>query len=185
MKRLLLPFILAVILLLNGCAHVISEQSRQLVDRDTDFAALRQDPDHFIGRHVMVGGRIARVQNSREGAEVEIVQFSLSPTGQPEDAFITSGRFLATSSDFLDKMIFRQGRLITLVGEVKGKTTRPLDGMDYTYPLIALREWYLWSDAEERDRYFYPPSPYYDPYFSGYGYEPYWYRPVGPFFRPR
>lgn len=184
--RPLTMIIMSTVLLLHGCTTIISEQSRKLVDTDAPFTRIRETPDSFIGRHVMLGGRIAGVKNTPEGGQIEVVQFDLSWSGYPEDKFVSFGRFLATSTQFLDKMIFREGMLITLVGEVKGKTKQRLDEMEYIYPVVAMREWYLWRDsAWEKSAYFPPPSPMYDPYYYGYGFEPYWFRPIAPPFRQR
>lgn len=184
--RHLLMIILSTTLLLQGCTTIISEQSRRLVDTEAQFSEVRESPDRFIGKHIMLGGRIAGVKNTPEGTQVEVVQFDLTWNGYPEDKFISYGRFLATSSEFLDKMIFREGMLITLVGEIKGKTKQRLDEMEYIYPVIAMREWHLWKDSEwDNSSYLPPPSPVYNPYYYGYGFEPYWFRPISPPYRQR
>lgn len=180
------PIIFLLALILPGCTRVISEQSRKLVDTEASFQQVRESPDKFIGKHVMLGGRIVGAQNSREGTSIEIVQFDLTESGAPVDSFISAGRFLATSTDFLDPMIFRKGMLITLVGEIKGKRIQRLDEMEYIYPVVALREWYLWPGSGWEKSWYYPPQPpMYDPYYYGYGFEPYWFRPYGPPYRVR
>lgn len=48
------------------------------------------------------------------------------------------------------------------MGEVKGHKVMPLDQIEYSYPVIAVRELYLW---QEQEKYGYPyPYPYYYPY---------------------
>lgn len=173
---------LTLMVALSGCTRVISKEALQSVDPTVSFAKLRENPDQFIGKHVLLGGRIAAARNTKEGGQLEIVQFNLDDSGMPEDTFVSRGRFLAVSSEFLDTMIYKPGRLITLVGEVKGKKTLPLDEVDYTYPVVAIRELYLWK-SEEYERSFYYLPPYYDPYYYGFGYEPFWYRPYGPVIR--
>lgn len=182
MKRLAVA--LLALFMLTGCAKVISEEARRLVDPTISFAKLRENPDGFIGRHVMLGGVIAAVKNTKEGGQLEIVQLKLDDSGMPEDALISGGRFLATSANFLDAMIYKPGRLATIVGEVKGKRTAPLEDMEYTYPVITIREIHVWKSYDSDKPYLYPPPYYYDPYYYGYdvGY-PYWYRPLGPVFR--
>lgn len=184
--RALILIVIAGCLALQGCTRVISEQSRKLVDTDAKFMQVRESPETYIGKHIMLGGRIARVKNSQEGSQLEIVQFELTDSGVPEESFVSSGRFLATSTDYLDSTIFRKGMLITLVGEIKGKKIQRLDEMEYAYPLVALREWHLWKGSDwERGSYYLTQPPLYDPYYYGYGFEPYWYRPYGPPLRPR
>lgn len=184
MKLLVATTILS--LLLSGCTTIISEGSRKLVDTDADFAQLKGYPERYTGKHIMLGGKIASVKNSMEGSQIEIVQFDLTSSGRPEETFISNGRFLATSSEYLDTMIFRRGMLITLVGEIKGKKIQRLDDMDYIYPVVALREWHLWPESswDRGEAYPVPPPPYY-PYYYGYGFEPYWYRPYDPIIRQK
>jgi len=155
----------------TGCVTVISEQSRKLVDTADSFKVIKQTPDAYIGKHVMVGGRIANVRNSAEGAQLEIVQFELSSRGYPEDTFISYGRFLALNSSYMDPLVYRRGMLITLVGEIKGKKTMRLDDIDYTYPVLTMREWHIWRGSDRG--YIYPSQqPVYDPYSYGFGVEP-------------
>lgn len=183
--RLLLLAVMAT-LFCSGCTTIISEQSRKLVDTDARFDKIREAPETYIGKHLLIGGRIASIRNSQSGAQLEIVQFELDYSGAPLNTFRSYGRFIATTTDYLEPLIYNRGAQITLVGEIKGKQTQRLDDMDYTYPVIAMREWYLWPDADQYAGYRFPPlSPQYDPYFYGYGYEPFLPRPFTPLHLPR
>ena len=184
--RCLLSALLVSVLLISGCSAVISEQSRKLVNTDASFSTVKEAPENFIGKHIMIGGRVATVRNSSEGGQIEIVQFDLDHNGYPADNFLSYGRFLATSSSFIDPLIFKPGMLLTLVGEIKGKKTLRLDEMDYTYPVIAMREWYLWIGSESDRGCSYPTAaPQYNPYNYGFGYEPFLQRPSSPVYVPR
>ena len=171
----------AALMVLSGCAHVISEESRRQVDPTIVFGNLREAPDRYLGKQVMLGGIIAAARNNREGGQLEVVQFDLDRLGVPQVSWGSAGRFLATSPLFLDPVVFMQGRLVTLVGEVKGKMTRPLDEVEYTYPIVAIREIHVVNSPEqEMMRSYPPPSYYYDPYQYGYAPWPYPNRPIGP-----
>jgi len=178
---------LGLILTLAGCTPIISEQTRTLINSDVSFQTLKETPENYIGKTILLGGRVANIRNNADGTELEIVQFDLTSQSYPEDTFLSYGRFLATNSNFMDPLIFRRGMLITLVGEVKGKKTMRLDDMDYTYPVISLREWYLWPGSDpDRGCTTYPcPLPQYDPYNFGFGYEPFLHRPYSPLYIPR
>ena len=185
MRLLLLAMITATVFFC-GCTTIISEQSRKLVDTDADFSRIRATPEAYIGKHLLIGGRIVATRNSQGGAQLEIVQFDLDYSLAPLNPFRSYGRFIATSNDFLEPLIYKRGMLITLVGEVKGKQTQRLDDMDYTYPVITMREWYLWPGSEPNGGDIYPPqTPQYDPYNYGYGYEPFLPRPFNPAHLPR
>lgn len=164
-------------LFLSACAHPVSEQSMKLVDKSITYSRLRENPDEYRGSYVLVGGIIASVRNTPQEGQLEVVQMPLDSSGMPKDTYNSEGRFIATANRFLDPLIFKQGRNVTMVGDVKGKVVQSLDQIQYTYPLIGIRELRVWSD-EEVERKQYPPAyPYYwnDPWW------PYWFYGPGPF----
>lgn len=182
--RYLLPGFIVSLLLTIGCTAVISDQSMKLVNSDASFKAIKDAPENYIGKHVILGGRIANIRNSSDETQIEIVQFELASGNYPEDNFLSYGRFLAINSNYMDPLIFKRGMLITLVGEIKGKKTMRLDNMDYIYPLVALREWHLWPGSDPDMGCNYPgSSPQYNPYNYGFGNEPFLQRPYN--YQPR
>ena len=116
---------------------MISDESMRLVDTRITFDELRKTPDSFIGKFVLLGGTIAGVKNSKKGAELEVVQTPLDNNDEPEETRYSGGRFLVTSSRFLDPLVYKSGRRVTVVGEVKGKKTRAIDEAEYLYPVVA------------------------------------------------
>jgi outer membrane lipoprotein len=183
----LLLMLLGLILTLSGCTTIISEQSLKLINTDASFKTLKEAPENYIGKNILLGGRIANIRNSADGAQIEIVQFELTSQSYPEDTFLSYGRFLATNSSYMDPLIFKRGMLITLVGELKGKKTQRLDDMDYTYPVISMREWYLWpgSGSDSVCNTYPTPLHQYDPNNFGFGYEPFLPRSSSPSSVPR
>lgn len=140
---------------LAGCSqHVISREALLLTDQAAPFAAVRENPATHAGRHLLVGGAVARISNTGEGAELEVVQFPLASNDRPDEKKGSEGRFLARSRDFLDPLIYKPGRMVTLVGKVTGAVTRPLDGVDYRYPVLEVREIHVWRPEDS-----YNPSP--------------------------
>jgi outer membrane lipoprotein len=138
----------ATLAFLSGCAPVISDQSLRLVDRGITFRELRQDPQRHIGRYLLLGGAIVAVRNTSEGGELEVAQLRIDERGEITDTGSSGGRFLAASSAFLDPALYKPGLLVTLVGEVQGKRIRPLGELEYTYPVLAIREIHLWKPGE-------------------------------------
>jgi len=135
--------------LLGGCAkQVISRESLLLADRSIAFGQLRESPDRFVGKHLIVGGIIAAVRNGAAGGELEIAQLPLDSNDRPDADRPSEGRFLALGSAFLDPVFYQPGLLVTLVGKVGRTVTLPLDGRDYTYPVFEIRELYLWRPED-------------------------------------
>ncbi|MBT0652974.1 Slp family lipoprotein [Geomobilimonas luticola] len=174
---------LLVILLMHttACTQVISESGRKLADPAITYGKLKQNPDSYIGKVVILGGKIAVVRNAKVGGTLEVVQMELDRSYYPEDAMFSGGRFLATSAEFLDRVIYEPGRMITILGEVKGKQTRMLDEVEYTYPVVAIRETHVWRSSG-MDTLYSNPSPYFyqSPYYYGHDTGPAPFRPPGP-----
>lgn len=185
MKRAQLIVIMLMIAM-NGCTPIFSEQTRKMINTDASFKSVKATPENFIGKTIILGGRIANVTNSVAGSYLEVVQFDLTTSLFPEDSFLSYGRFLATTDSFLDPMVFKRGALITLVGEIKGKRNLRLENIEYTYPLLVMRDWHLWRGSNDDLNCKYPvAAPQYDPISYGYGYEPFLQRPSMPLITPR
>ncbi len=135
-----LTIILTCCILLAGCAHIISKESRDLVDSTVSFHMIKEKPEAYQGIIVMIGGVIAAVRNSSAGGEIEIVQHELDYRGRPEPSSMSTGRFLARSNKFLDPLVFLRGHHVTVVGRVEGREKRFLDGVSYSYPVVSIRE---------------------------------------------
>lgn len=123
---------------------------------------VRENPAEYKGQTVMWGGKVAQTLVKEEGALVEIVQFPLDNQLKPRDVDISEGRFLVLKDQYLDPMIFRSGRKVTVVGEIRGSRTMKLDEITYTYPLVKAETLHLWEEdlPETRVYYSYPPYPY-------------------------
>ena len=148
------------------CMHPISKPIRKEIEKDISFEQLRKDPDAFIGKIVLLGGEIIKTQNKKDGTELEILQKRLDIWSRPRDEDRTGGRFIVIVSDFLDPVIYHEGRKITVAGEVIGKTVRKLGEVDYQYPVLKAKEVHLWRDYTERIYYYpYPVWYYWDYYY--------------------
>lgn len=133
---MMLPFLL----LLGGCAHWISEPSRALADRSISFSQLSKNPDGYIGKYVMLGGVIAAIKRGNEGTQIEVIQHTVGCTELPDESIHSEGRFWAATSVTLNPEKFEPGTLVSMVGEVTGKKTQSLQGREYIYPMIAIKE---------------------------------------------
>ena len=154
-----------------GCAAVISKGLRREISRDITFKKIIEDPDACIGKTVLISGIILGSKNTKEGTLIEILQKTANMEGRPKDVDESDGRFLALYNGYLDVAIYSRGREVVFAGEVKGKRILPLDEIEYTYPLISIKEIHLFK-AQKETFYAYPyPHWYYPPWY----YYPYWY----------
>jgi outer membrane lipoprotein len=97
---------------------------------------------------------------------VQILQKPVDLVGQPKDVDRSEGRFLALYNGFLDVAVYAKGREVTVAGEVKEKRVLPLGEIEYSYPLIHVRELHLWPDRSKEKPI---PPPYWN--------YPWWYAP--------
>ena len=194
MKRTLFTFALPLLLLLGGCAHVLSQEALLTVDPLLDYAQVKADPEAYKGKALLLGGLIVETRVGREGTTLEVLRYTLDRWGRPDEVDEAGGRFLVRTDRFLDPELYRPGQMITLTGRVEGREVRSLQDYDYPYPVFRIGEAYVWSRPVPY--YSYPSAGYYDPYYpwgpyrslphrgpfwgyDPYGRYPYWYWPPG------
>jgi outer membrane lipoprotein len=131
-----------------GCAPPFPKETLDKVNRNVSFQDLKKDPEQFKGTFVMLGGMIVTSKNAQEGTLIEILQKPLDTDGRPLQTDLTEGRFLVQSDTFLDPAVYHEGRLITVVAEVIGRKEMPLDEIMYPYPLLLVKDLYLWSPSQ-------------------------------------
>lgn len=161
---------LALFLFVSGCAPVISKELRSQVARDLTFKEIFNNPEAYKGKVVLLGGVIIGVKNLKEGTLIEVLHKPTDIQGRPKDVDESLGRFLALYDGYLDVAIYAQGREVTLAGEIKGKRVLPLDEIEYTYPVISVKEIHLWP-PKRKERYYYS-YPYW--HYPWWWYYPYW-----------
>lgn len=129
---------------MTHCAPVISRETLKEVDENVRFEQILEDPEAYRGRTVLLGGKIIKTENFSDKTMIVILQHPLGLRKRPTAKDVSKGRFIVSVPGFLDPAIYRTGRTITVVGEVAGKEVRPLDEIEYAYPIIVRREIYLW-----------------------------------------
>lgn len=134
-----------VLLTLAACAPAISKNLQQQADSSLSFPVLAADPEAHRGRIVILGGVIAQTTPKPGQTELEIVQKPLDYFNEPKIGDDSQGRFLVIADRFLDPLIYRKDRRITVAGEVTGSEIRKLGDLDYRYPVISSRELKLWQ----------------------------------------
>lgn len=144
--------------LLGGCAHVMSDAGLKHVDRSVAYSDLKRNPEALVGKRILVGGVIAGTKSSDDVIMLEVTQLELFNNGVPNESSPSGGRFLAVSGELIDPVIYRAGKLVTIIGEIRGKQVHKLEGADYTYPLISVKELRTFRTSEPFATY--PNNPY-------------------------
>ena len=133
----------------------------------------------LIGTNARWGGKIVAVTNKKDVSEIEIVYFPENHFGKPRTGEESAGRFKAIVEGFIDPMVFKTERLITVVGEIGEPNTALIGEQEYEYPTLNAVGYYMWKETSEVDvdafafapfgfharyrrNYF---SPWYDPFY--------------------
>ncbi len=171
--RIISSIFILLFTLISGCASNIPvEISTPVVDSPTVPQALVY-PKFTEQKAVRWGGSIARVENKPSETLIEIVSKRLDRNGRPVSDDKTDGRFIAIVDGFLDPLIYSEGRLVTVHGQLSGLQAGKIDQREYQFPLVNSSTVYLWEEYMEVQQPVYPPGywPYYDPFW-----DPYWHR---------
>lgn len=165
-------FIITVLLCIavSACAPIISPELRKEIKEEITLSQVRKDFDSCKGKMVIWGGKIVGASNKREGTLIEVLQLPLDSSYRPKEVDTSEGRFLTMHPDYLDVAIYRQGREITVVGEIEGLKTFPLGEIEYRYPYIKAKKIHLWEVKPESIRVYheFPLYPFW--------YRDYWWR---------
>jgi outer membrane lipoprotein len=121
------------LLISAGCTPFISRELKREISRDITFRQVINDPEAYTGKTVLISGIIIGSKNTKEGTLIEILQKQADIEGRPKD--------------------------VDNSGEIKGKRVLPLGEIDYTYPLISIKEIHLFKVRKE-ERYYICPYPY-------------------------
>jgi outer membrane lipoprotein len=162
---------MCVLFFISSCASPIAKRYRQEASPNVTYPMVFHDPNTYKGSIVIWGGMIIKNVPLKEGSELFILETPLGARQRPKGIDLGRGRFIAISQTFLDPVIYRKGRKVTLAGEVEGG--REMVGRkskhSYIYPVVIIKEIHLW---EKRNSY---PAYYYSPYYGGYA--PYYWGP--------
>ena len=156
--------LLCALLVLPGCitSELVTKEMESQVARNIPFEALKAEPDTFKGRVMVLGGKVLAAKRLKEGTQIEVLQLPLDGADAPIMHLPQSkGRFLAYQEAFLDPATIPEGTAVSMIVEVTGHKTQPIDEVDYTYPTLKIRTLKIWPEQ----RYMPWPGPYY----------PYWY----------
>ncbi len=160
--------------LLISCAPFSRNLMKQ-VDPTVTLQGVQKDPQPFLGKTVLWGGVIVHSQVEQNTTLITVRKTDLDYEERPTHLDRSTGRFLVRYAGFLDPAIYKDGREITVIGEVAGRQVLSLDRTQYNYPVIQAKEIRLWErEPAYQPYYYYPPPWYWDPYPFGWRRYPYW-----------
>ncbi len=155
--------LMVLLLSLVGCAPVISKQVRSEASEDLSLREVLVSPEHYEGKVVIWSGTILEAKNTPEGTLLKVLQKPADFQDRPKYTDVSEGRFLALERRYLDPAIYAEGREVTVAGKIVGKQTLPQGDIEYTYPLLEVKDLHLWRERSPDVYYAYPYYGY--PYF--------------------
>jgi outer membrane lipoprotein len=161
-----------------GCSgvQVVPKDMEDRVNHDISFVQLLENPLPYKGQILVVGGQILSAKRLENATQIEVLQLPLNRNMEPVESLQKSkGRFLALQENFLDPATLPLGTRVTMVGEVSGMVTLPLDETTYDFPTLVIKSLTVWPPISTyRVLRPYPYGyPYWGPYWGPYG-GPYW-----------
>ncbi|TRW50100.1 starvation-inducible protein [Aliidiomarina halalkaliphila] len=167
----------AAALLLSGCATRLPEPIRGDGTETTSYRPVVERGDDATGTALRWGGVIAAVHNRKDHSEIEVVYFTLRGTGRPWVTNETPGRFRFVVDGFADPEVYRLGREVTVLGDLRGFETDLIGEYEFSFPVMTARGVQLWREDPQRIEVWHrdPMSPWYRHYLYGTG--PYRYHP--------
>jgi outer membrane lipoprotein len=193
MKTGFIALVLLLMTVLGGCVSMPKPLAG-------DYSVIRPadvgNTPSLTGRSVRWGGSILKTYNDDGRSCMEILGQTLDDDiARPQGRDLSTGRFVACKSSFLDPEIFAPGRDVTITGRIERIEATTINDFDYQYAVVATDVLFLWPEdssgyyagnsyqagdgyyvARYRQPSYYPYayggfySPFYYPwYFGGFG----------------
>jgi len=139
------------LLLLSACASGPTFETAG-VDRALTPRGVAAEPQPVLGQTVLWGGVILATTNLKDSTQIEVLAYPLDPDERPLHGSDPLGRFILDQAGYLEPANYAQGRLLSVVGTVTGTRAGRVGESDYVYPVISVRQLYLWPRDSGRDR---------------------------------
>ncbi len=163
-------FILIIVFaFLMACAPAVLKKDFLTEAALSSPSKIKATPEASKGKLFILGGLIINVKNKEEGSTIEALYIATDEKGYLKEGQFGT-RFIAKTKEFLDPVIYKSGRNITLIGEFTGLEKGKIGEMEYEYPVFEIKDLYLWPEEKVHPL---PPPWWYDPWYYPW-YDPWW-----------
>lgn len=101
------------------------------------------------GKQVLWGGVILNTANLKDSTDIEVLSYPLDTDQKPQRNQQPLGRFIFNVKGYLEPATYAKDRMVTVVGKVSRAQTGKVGESNYTYPVIAAEQLYLWPLESE------------------------------------
>jgi outer membrane lipoprotein len=168
---------LFVILYLSSCATPTPDALTTELAENPSPSVVQKNHAQFAQQFIRWGGEVVGVFNGEQVTELEIISRPLNRKGEPQSDKLTLGRFIAQIDGFLEPEEFKDYKLVTVTGVVKGLKIKKIDNFDYGYPVVLVEQYFRWKPRANVYPGYYPyyRDPFWGPPWYGHRrYYPYW-----------
>lgn len=135
---------------LTACASG-PEWEPEAVDESVTPAVAQAEGRSLAGTAVRWGGVIVSVQNRDEGSDLEVLAYPLDRRDRPRSEADPYGRVLVRYDDFLEPVVYAEGREVTFQGEVVEPRTIRIGDARREVPAVTADQLHLWDRRDRRD----------------------------------
>lgn len=143
---------LIVAALLAGCGTPAFRQVPPSVLAAPPVQVVAQQPTRYVGTEVLWGGVILRVTNHADSSEIELLGYPLDRRQRPLARQPQHGRFIAIFPGYLEAASFPEGRLLSVIGRVRGERSGVIGDSRYVWPEITVQQSHLWPLHDDKPR---------------------------------
>lgn len=161
-------FLLALILSMVSCSSHIPPEIKTAINNSPDVDQAYNSPDTYLSQKIRWGGVILNTENKENTSWLTILAYPLNDNGKPQISEQSTGRFIAIVDKFLDPVIYKNDRKITVTGQLLKSKTLNVGDFPYQYPVVQIEHYYLWPVEIKYPDVDYPPWWWYDPWYNPY-----------------
>ncbi len=174
-RTMLLVILMASLSASWSCARreVISDQIRREAVRGLSFKTLAEETDRYVGKTVILGGRILETKNVGGESAMTVLQVPLAMGEKPDLRSLSQGGFILSYKGYLEPEVYEKDRPVTVAGNVVGRIAGKAGNCPNPCIHLEYRQIYLWPMYES---YTHPPfyEDWLDPFPKSYGYGGRW-----------
>jgi len=131
------------------------------------FDQASEASERHLKQQARWSGVIAETKNLADKTQLEVLYYPANSSGRPITKNEPVGRFRVYVEKFLDPAIYKQGKAITALGEVKEKESAKIGEFEYQYPTLESATVHLWPKQKPRTEV--------SVFYGWHGYHPSWY----------
>ncbi|MGB9755737.1 MAG: Slp family lipoprotein [Desulfurella sp.] len=120
----------------------------------TPITPIQAQNGEFFGKEVRFGGTIiSTIPEQNNQTCFVVLGLKLHDNGKPyrKEPQNFVGRFIAYAKGYYDPEIYKKGSKVTFVGKIMGIKKEKVGDFVYTYPLIDVKNLYLWPKQEHEN----------------------------------